>query len=191
MSTRNSSPYEKVENVNSLTTEERERLSDPNYKVTGKMEVKNKKTPHGSKSEVTTKDPEDRVYVIFIVSKIGEHYCSYIDSTNINVNGEFSLTKGRSDAYEYIKNILENDKEGNISIEDSMVLVEGTSCTNWISVYRFMKYCEKFFTDEYFNIEDYVDEDEKSSTSNLSNSHVAVSGNGFSISNIILNTNKK
>ena len=66
------SPFEKV-NIENMSLEEKEKLSDPNYKVTGKMEGKTEQPKtFGSKSQ--TKDSEDKIYIIFIYN-YNVNYC--------------------------------------------------------------------------------------------------------------------
>lgn len=180
------SPFDKV-NLDGVSPEEREKLSDPNY-TTGKMEVKKEKT-FGSKPE--SKNPTNKMYIVFIVSDIGEHYCSYI-GTSLTVNGEFGICNGREDAYEYIKKLLSEDDDGEryLDIEASTVLVEGVSCTERVSWYRFMKYCEEFYPDDDFNIDDYLFDDDLEEKNY--DSVIETTGNGkSSIANMIINNLNK
>ena len=81
------SPFEKV-NIENMSLEEKEKLSDPNYKVTGKMEGKTEQPKtFGSKSQ--TKDSEDKIYIIFIVPEIGEFESNFAPTPNVLVDGEF------------------------------------------------------------------------------------------------------
>lgn len=184
----NKSPFDRVD-VTTLTTEEREKICDPNYRITGKMEVKEK--TFGSKSGSKNKDPEDKVYIVFIVSEINGHNCSYISnydhSSNLTVNGEFSVRNGRSDTYNFIKDILTGDTEGNINVNYSFVLVEGLSCTNSISMFKFMKHCEEIFTDDDFNIDDY----DENPNNDIHETNIPAIGNSMSLVNSILNNNKE
>lgn len=175
------SPFDKV-NTDGLTTEERKQLSDPNFKyTTGKMEAKKEKT-FGSKPK--SKDTKNKMYIVFIVSEIGEHPCSYLGQNDLNVDGEFGICNGREDAYDYIKAILEMDDEEAVDILASTVLVEGVSCTERVTWYRFMKYCEEFYPNDDFDIDDYVINDYEEDTMNPI---VSATGNGVSMASMMLN----
>lgn len=182
------SPFEKV-NLNGVNSEERKKLADPNYKSnselnTGKMETINKTFGSGSEN----KDPEDKVYIIFVVSVIGRHYCSYIVDTKSMVDGEYAICEGRTDAYNYIRDLLESDGDANIDIEQSMVLVEGVSCTNMITMLRFMKHCEQFFPDDEFDIEEYID---REPLDDIPSNQQQATGNSDLMSSMILNQDDK
>ena len=181
----NKSPFDRVD-VTTLTAEEREKLSDPNYRITGKMEEVKKEKTFGSRSESKDKDPEDKIYIIFIVSELGINFSNYVES-DIIVDGEFAIRQGRSSAYNFIKTLLIEDSKDIIDIERSSVLVEGLSCTNSISMFKFMKHCENLFPDDDFNIDEYINYEEESN--NIS--HISASGNSMAMANAILNNINK
>lgn len=184
----NKSPFDRVD-VTTLTAEEREKLSDPNYRITGKMEEVKKEKTFGSRSESKDKDPEDKIYIIFIVSEIGSYVSNNVDnaSSDVVVDGEFSICKGRSDAYTFIKNLLMENLNESVDILSSSVLVEGLSCTNSISMFKFMKHCENLFPDDDFNIDEYINYEEE--PNNIS--HISASGNSMTMANAILNNINK
>lgn len=167
------SPFDKV-NIDELSSEERRKLADPNY-VASKMGV----SKSGNNSNL-----ENKMYVIFIVSDIGEHECSYLGQTNIKVNGEFAICNGRKEAYEFIKALLDEDVDWDIDLDESSVLTEGVSCSEKISMYRFMKYCEKYFPDDDFDIDGYYNgfEEEQESYHGI-----LASGSGYSMASMLLN----
>ena len=183
------SPFEKV-NIENISLEEKEKLSDPNYKVTGKMEGKTEQPKtFGSKSQ--TKDSEDKIYIIFIVPEIGEFESNFAPTPNVLVDGEFVICRGRTDAYTSIVELLESQlEELSIDILESKVLVEGLSCTQSVSIYKFMKYCEGIYENQDFNIEEYLNEDESPNSINP-NTEVLTSGNGFSAASILLDKIKE
>lgn len=156
------SPFEKVD-IENMSQDEKNKLANPSYKYnTGKIGAKKEKKI-GSQS--TDKDPEDKTYIIFIVPDIGEHPCSYIGQTDsLNVNGEFTICKGRTDAYTFIRDLLSSncnsyDDYCGINVLDSAVLVEGLSYNDKISMCKFMEYCEQFYPDDDFDINDYICDD--------------------------------
>ena len=165
-------------------------LSDPNYRITGKMEGKTEQSKtFGSKSP--TKDPEDKIYIIFIVPEIGEYESNFSPTPNVTVDGEFVICRGRTDVYTSIVELLESQlEELSIDILESKVLVEGLSCTQSVSIYKFMKYCESIYENQDFNIEEYLNEEEQPNSIN-NNTGVLASGNGFSAANILLDTTKE
>jgi len=87
----------------------------------------------------TKKHPEDRQYLICIRAKI--------DS---GVQDSWDLVTGRTEAYEYIKNVIDD-----IDLEHSFVLVESVTLAERKSIYAFMKYAGEFYSDG-FDIEDYI-----------------------------------
>lgn len=87
----------------------------------------------------TKKHPEDRQYLICIKAK---QESEFQDSWDIVV--------GRTEAYEYIKNIIDD-----IDLDYSFILVESCNLSERKSIYAFMKYAGDFYSDG-FDIEDYI-----------------------------------
>lgn len=162
------SPFDKV-NVDELSSEERKNLADPNYVASKPRNNSN---------------PENKMYIIFIVDDMGQHECSYLGQTDIKVNGEFAICNGRKEAYSFIKALLVEDYDWDIDLDESSVLTEGVSCSEKISMYRFMKYCEKYFPDDDFDIDGYYNgfEEEQESYHGI-----LASGSGYSMASMLLN----
>lgn len=91
-------------------------------------------------------------YLICIKSKYGEDSWDFIE--------------GRADAYEYIK-----DKIDDIDFETSFIVVSTQKIDDRKSIYSFMNYAKKFFPDDTFDIDDYVkgdwDEDDFRTNNNM------------------------
>ena len=94
-------------------------------------------------AKVVKKDPEEKQYLICIRAKHGE------DSWDIIVC--------RTETYRVLKEYIQT---GDIDFEESFVLVERVDLEGRKSLYRFMKYAEQFYEDN-FDIEDYVLSDEE------------------------------
>lgn len=88
--------------------------------------------------DIKPKSPEEKQYLI-CVSGIG-------DTPN-----DWYIAHGRTDAYDYIKGMIEN-----IDINSSFILVESEKLKTRKSIYTFMKYVEKFYEEDPFDIDDYV-----------------------------------
>lgn len=84
-------------------------------------------------------NPEERTYLLCICGKNGDDM--------------WTLLRGRTSAYELIKNEIDN-----IDLEESFILVESAKLCNRKSIYAFMKHVEQFYQDS-FDIEDYVSGD--------------------------------
>lgn len=87
----------------------------------------------------TKKHPEDRQYLICIRTKDGS-----------GVPDSWDIVTGRTGAYEYIKDIIDD-----IDMEHSFILVESVALNERKSIYAFMKYAGEFYSDG-FDIEDYI-----------------------------------
>ena len=83
-----------------------------------------------------TEDPEKRIYVLLLF--VGN-----------NSEQDFEIKEGRTEAYEYLKGMIEE-----IDIEESKVLVDGVKYQDAASVHEFMTHMKNFFNDS-FDIEDY------------------------------------
>ena len=68
---------------------------------------------------------------------------------------EWEIFEGRTAAYEYLKNEIEN-----IDLEESFVLVEGLDLSKRKSVYKFMRYVGDLKEDN-FDIDDYISSDKE------------------------------
>ena len=87
----------------------------------------------------TKKHPEERFYLICVRGKRGSE-----------ISDAWDIVKGRTEAYEYIKEIIDD-----IEIERSFILVESVTLGERKSIYAFMKYAGEFYSDG-FDIEDYI-----------------------------------
>ena len=87
----------------------------------------------------TKKHPEDRQYLICIKAKQESEFQDIWD-----------IVIGRTEAYEYIKNIIDD-----IDLDCSFILVESCNLSERKSIYAFMKYAGEFYSDG-FDIEDYI-----------------------------------
>ena len=87
----------------------------------------------------TKKHPEDRQYLICIRTKNGS-----------GVQDSWDIVTGRTEAYEYIKNNIDD-----IDMDRSFILVESLTLAERKSIYAFMKYAGDFYEDS-FDIEDYI-----------------------------------
>ena len=63
----------------------------------------------------------------------------------------WDFIEGREDAYEYIK-----DRIDDIDFETSFIVVSSQKIDDRKSIYAFMNYAKKFFPDDTFDIDDYV-----------------------------------
>ena len=93
--------------------------------------------PEGSKVE---KGPEEREYLLlyYATDERGEDIKS------------FEFLTGRTETYEFIKNIIES-----LDIHESKVIVETVTLKEMISVYEFMKHISMLLEDTSFDIEDF------------------------------------
>lgn len=87
----------------------------------------------------TKKHHEDRQYLICIRTKQGS-----------GVQDSWDIVTGRTEAYEYIKNNIDD-----IDLSKSFILVETLTLNERKSIYAFMKYTGEFYSDG-FDIEDYI-----------------------------------
>lgn len=86
------------------------------------------------------KAPEKRLYLICFM---------YTDGST-----SWITVVGRTDAYDTCKT---NIQAGDVDVEESAILVEGTKFGEHATLYQFMKHMENFFTsNDGFDIEDYV-----------------------------------
>lgn len=84
--------------------------------------------------------PEDKTYVIL-------YYLSLDDGEDVKT---FDIIKGRKETYEFIKGIIEN-----LDIHKSKIMVDNVPFSKAITIYNFMKYMERYFQEDSFDIEDY------------------------------------
>ena len=82
------------------------------------------------------KSSEEKQYLICIKGKESEDV--------------WEIVTGRTEAYEFIKNMIDF-----IVFEESFILVETVKLSERKSIYAFMKYAERFYNDN-FDIEDYI-----------------------------------
>lgn len=80
----------------------------------------------------------------------------------------WEIAKGRTEAYEYIKDIM---NLYGIDFDTSFILVEGKSITERVSIYAFLKHVQDYFEDG-FDVDDYIigdfDEEEFRKNNNIS-----------------------
>ena len=84
------------------------------------------------------KGPEEKLYLI-CVAGLGDNPNDWV------------IVEGRTEAYEYIKDMIEE-----IDISRSFILVETEKLNTRKSIYAFMKYVERFYEGDSFDIDDYV-----------------------------------
>lgn len=102
-----------------------------------------KLSPSEQRAEIARrKSPEEKLYVILIRSDLDEIDHTWLEAT------------GRSEAYEIAKSLV---TEGDISLKETIVLVEGNSLENSVSIYWFLKHMQQLFNDG-FNVDDYDQE---------------------------------
>lgn len=106
------------------------------------------------------KDPEDKVYFIIFrsysimptsdiagrVDENGHEQPFYID-------GEALIVEGRHNAFTKIKEFIDGDFCNSIDMRLSLVMVEGVDAGKSISMYRFLKLCNRSYPNEKFNEE--------------------------------------
>lgn len=63
----------------------------------------------------------------------------------------WNIVEGREAAYEYIKDNIDG-----VIIEESFILAENQPLRKRKDIYTYMKYVEKFFPDDRFDIDDYI-----------------------------------
>lgn len=91
-----------------------------------------------------SKDPEDKEYLI---------------CTTTNIRTEWSLVRGRKAAYDYIKDFLDDadmDCFVRIKYKESFVLVEGVTLENRKSLIEFVKYAQKIYQDDMFDLDYFI-----------------------------------
>lgn len=88
----------------------------------------------------TSEDSSKKKYVIL----------AYIQEDDGDIRKVFEIKKGRKNAYEYIKTIIEA-----LDIHESRVLTGTVGYDNSVTVYDFMKYACEIFQEDEFDIEDY------------------------------------
>lgn len=86
----------------------------------------------------TKKYPEDRQYLICIANTDGD-------------SDIWQIITGRKNAREFIKDNIDL-----INFDESFILVEGCTLEQRKSIYAFMKHIEKFFEDDPFDIDEYI-----------------------------------
>ena len=63
----------------------------------------------------------------------------------------WNIVEGREEAYEFIKDNIDG-----VIIDESFILAENQPLKKRKPIYTYMKYVEKFFPDDRFDIDDYV-----------------------------------
>lgn len=99
-----------------------------------------------------------RSYLIILNSQMAEDY---------EIHGETIITEGRKNTFNMIKDYLDNDAALAVDIRTSFVMVEGVDAGKHISLYRFIKLCNKAYPEEAYDedklesyLKDFYDEDE-------------------------------
>ena len=71
------------------------------------------------------------------------------------------IKQGRTEAYEYVKELIE-DYSDTIDFEESFVLVDGLPLSDRKNLYVFIKYIQQFY-DDGFDVDEYIDEEDRKS----------------------------
>ena len=92
---------------------------------------------------VSENDPEEKEYLILM----------YLADDNGDEDMQiFEFVIGRTATYQYIKDMIDG-----LDIEKSKVIVKDVTINDALTVHQFMYLMkEKYYTDDSFNIEDYV-----------------------------------
>ena len=99
------------------------------------------------------KTPEEKKYLVCI------------ETRSNNRDSFWEILTGRSEVYEYIKNIIDI-----IDFENSFILVENCILEERKSIYAFMKYAKKFYLHDDFDIDDYIDDEIEYDNKNIDES---------------------
>lgn len=99
------------------------------------------------------KTPEEKKYLVCI------------ETRSNSKDGFWEILTGRSEVYEYIKNIIDI-----IDFENSFILVEDCILEERKSIYAFMKYAKKFYQYDDFDIDDYIDDEIEYDNKNIDES---------------------
>lgn len=95
----------------------------------------------------SAKSAEEKTYCIIFKSYLLV-LKSQIADNEMEISGEAIIINGRHRAFEKIKEYLDEDAEKAVDIRNSMVLVEGVDAAGAVSIYRFIKLCNKCYPDE-------------------------------------------
>ena len=119
-----------------------------------------------SKPYEKKKHPEEKEYLVCFTSDNGNDDACF-----------WNILVGRTETYEFIRDYIKSAASGDIDFEKSFVLVETIKLSDRKNIVAFMKYCEQYYPDDNFDIDDYavgdwIDEplNEVDSNLNVSNS---------------------
>lgn len=93
-------------------------------------------------NSVPKKSPEEKEYLLCITVNDGRD--SY-----------WTILKGRTEAYEFIKNNIDT-----IDMDESFILVENCVLAKRKSIYAFMKHAQDYYPEDTFDIDAYCNDEE-------------------------------
>lgn len=96
------------------------------------------------------KSPEEKKYFIIFKSYLIDLRSQLADN-EMTISGEAFIVYGRYHAFVSIKSYLDEDAERAVDVRESIVMVEGVDAGKGISLYRFLKLCNKAYPNEAFD----------------------------------------
>ena len=96
------------------------------------------------------KPVEDKVYYIIMRNYMIKLFSNITDEEEeqLEIDGEAFIVLGRHNAFKTIKEYLSRDAEESTDLRKSIVMVEGVDAGKNVSLYRFIKLCNKAYPDE-------------------------------------------
>lgn len=138
------------------------------------------------------KTAEDKVYYVIFRNFMFDFLSSAAE--DFKIDGEVIITVGRYETFKRIKKYLENDGELGTDFRYSTVMVEGVDAAKGISLYRFIKLCNKAYPNEAFDEEEleerthgFIDDNSESNSINRNKMATGFGGNAGTM----LNDNKE
>ena len=104
------------------------------------------------------KSPEEKTYCVIFRSYL-INLKSQLADNEMDITGECIIVSGRHNVFEKIKEYLDEDGQLAVDIRNSMVMVEGVDASNAVSLYRFVKLCNKAYPEEIYpeeNLDNYL-----------------------------------
>ena len=93
------------------------------------------------------KSPEEKQYYVIFKSYLVVLKSQLADN-GMDITGECIIVNGRHNMFDKIKEYLDEDAEMAVDIKNSLVMVEGVDSARAVSLYRFIKLCNKSYPNE-------------------------------------------